>query len=767
MPSTRLRFLGMFTLNYYTQLKEQFVSSVLRWNTATRLAGGCVLAVLVTAVFLTATVIWSAYKIDDREMKRQSSIVYQAIHAYTEKMTYDQKSVAVWDDAIKKVKLNFDLEWVENNIGAWLPEYFHHDQIYLIGQNGGVLYANLEGERQEITQLPPTISRLVSELREQIISGSLAEYEAEKEPLPARTAYAILDEQPAIISIVPIVSDTGKMMQPRGTEALIASVRFMNTSLVQKLGNTYQLKDPRIIRKPAMGSHELSLPIRDCWGQVMAYFAWHPTHPGKDILNEIMTVWLVGLLAVGLTVSILARSIREAYMRLAESQANAQHAALHDLMTGLPNRQYFNERMVEALEAPENPVSLLLLDLDRFKQVNDTLGHRAGDQLICELVGRLKTTLRPDDFLARVGGDEFVVIAAGDNSQGEIAALANSISEAASKPFTVQEQRATIGISIGIATSTGANGDVAEITRQADLALYRAKNAGRNRAQFFTDEMSENLRDRHVLEAELRLALETETQLDVYYQPIICARTLSVSGVEALVRWQHPRLGQVSPVSFVQIAEEGGLIDKLGYLVLRTACNRSRGWNLSTVSVNVSPLQILKSDFVDNVLAILEDANMQPGQLELEITEGTLLDQSGLAEATLERLRKEGVRIALDDFGTGYSSLSYLVTHKVDRVKIDRSFVQKMGSGSHADSVVMSIATLAHSVGLQVTAEGVETDEQVKMLKLIGCDNLQGFHFSRPVPAEQLEQLLTAGTLDDADTNAQVTQFLAGIARQP
>ncbi len=731
----------MVTSDFYEQLRKSLRGWFLKWNPATRLAGACVLAVLVTALFLTATVIWSAYKIDNREVKRQASMVYHTIQAYTKKLAYDQQSVVIWDDAIENIKTEFNRDWIENNIGSWMPEYFQHDRTYLIRADGAVLYANFNGQTQQSIDLPQKIKQLSVELRRKIAAGALKSYEAGKGAFPTRIACAMLDGQPAIISIAPIISDTGKS-QPAGSEAMMASVRFFDAKLVKTLAESHKLKNARTMASPDVGPDEAFVPIMDDKGRVMTYLAWLPTHPGYHLMSEIMAVWLVGLLAIGMVVTFLARAIREAYLRLAESEAKAQHAALHDVMTGLPNRQYFNERLAGSLKKAKQPVSLLLLDLDRFKQVNDTMGHRAGDELICELAARLKSLLRPEDFLARVGGDEFVVIAEGDDSQGEIDALSSAISLAANKPFTIQQRRTSIGISIGIATSTSAHGDLVQITRQADLALYRAKNAGRNRIQFFTDEMGDSLRDRHVLEAELRTALETGSQLEVYYQPVYCARTMRAEGVEALVRWNHPRLGQVAPLDFITIAEESGLIDKLGYHVLRTACHESRGWNINTVAVNVSPLQILKADFVDNVLSILESAKMHPSQLELEITEGTLLDQSGFAEAMLKRLRDEGVKIALDDFGTGYSSLSYLVTHKVDRVKIDRSFVQKMGRGSHADPVVLSIVTMAHSVGLQVTAEGVETEEQKSLLKMIGCDVLQGYHFSRPIPAEQAELLL-------------------------
>jgi EAL domain-containing protein (putative c-di-GMP-specific phosphodiesterase class I) len=297
-------------------------------------------------------------------------------------------------------------------------------------------------------------------------------------------------------------------------------------------------------------------------------------------------------------------------------------------------------------------------------------------------------------------------------------------------------------VSIGIAVAPSAGTDRSELARKADIALYEAKNTGRSRFQLFSEELGERLSKRQRLESDLRLALETGAGLDVFYQPVYSASDLTISGVEALARWQHPTLGPIAPLTFVPLAEECGLIGALGDWVLRTACRAASAWDIGTVAVNVSPIQFNQPDFAKRVLAVLAESHLPPSRLEIEITESTLLDRSHMAEAGLKILREAGVKVALDDFGTGYSSLSYLLNLDVDRIKIDKSFVYRLGESQSSLSIIQAIVTMARAVGVAVTAEGVETNEQRELLTLIGCDHLQGYILSRPLTARALGEHL-------------------------
>jgi EAL domain-containing protein (putative c-di-GMP-specific phosphodiesterase class I) len=312
-------------------------------------------------------------------------------------------------------------------------------------------------------------------------------------------------------------------------------------------------------------------------------------------------------------------------------------------------------------------------------------------------------------------------------------------------PFEVLGNQAAVGISIGIAMSPEAGTDRIELARKADIALYEAKKGGHKSFQFFTEEMSETLCERHALEVDLRLALDACKQLEVVYQPVYSTEARGISAIEALVRWNHPRFGSVPPTLFVALAEECGLINRLGEWVLREACRMARDTNIRTVAVNASPSQFLQPDFAKRVLSVLNDCGMTPDRLEIEITEGTLLESSGISGRVLKALRAAGVRIALDDFGTGYSSLSYLIKLEVDRIKIDRSFVQHLTYTSPSCSIIQAIVTMAHAVGVAVTAEGVETHEQREILTDIGCNSLQGYLLSRPVSASKLAEMMATG----------------------
>jgi len=421
----------------------------------------------------------------------------------------------------------------------------------------------------------------------------------------------------------------------------------------------------------------------------------------------------------------------------------AKRHAAHDPLTGLPNRSQFEHQLGSALAGRGNghgpPVSLLLLDLDRFKQVNDTLGHHAGDDLICAVGQRLRELVGPKDVLARLGGDEFAVIHRSANGRSSAQSLANAIIEAVSQPFDVSGSEAFVGASIGLVVAGEDDDDQRELTRKADIALYEAKAAGRNRTVVYEESMNELLQGRHMIEGELREALRCDDQLSVAFQPQFSGRSGEIIGAEALVRWQHPRLGPVAPAHFIPIAEGAGLIEELGEFVLRKACSFGAQWPGYRIAVNISPAQLRNPRFPERVFDLMVENAMRPSDLELEITESILLDNEGVAVEALTTFRSAGIRIALDDFGTGYSSLNYLKRYPVDCIKIDRSFVAQLVPQSSSAAIVQAMVTLAHALDIEVTAEGVETNEQMALLKAMGCNVFQGYLFSPPTSEANIE----------------------------
>ncbi|MGP8231542.1 MAG: putative bifunctional diguanylate cyclase/phosphodiesterase [Methylovirgula sp.] len=446
---------------------------------------------------------------------------------------------------------------------------------------------------------------------------------------------------------------------------------------------------------------------------------------------------------------------------LRSSEARARQVAGRDVLSGLPNRFLFNELVdaeIARCRRGRHQFALFYLDLDHFKQANDTFGHDVGDRLIVAFTRRLAQVLRACDHFARLGGDEFAVMQADVLEPRDCARLAQRILDAMSVPFEINNQQIFIGVSIGIALCPQNANDRQELMRLADLALYRSKQAGRNRFAFFEAKMGEELRMRQSAEDELRAAIEND-ELQLLYQPILSAEEGRIVGVEALARWQHKAYGLLSADSFIPLAEERGLIVALGEWALRRACAEAKLWSDVKIAINVSPIQFRQKDFVAMVNRILTETGMDAQRVELELTEGVVIADADLAEHAMIDLRALGVRMALDDFGTGYSSLIYLRRFAFDKIKIDRSFMESMEFSGESAIIIRSIVDLGRSLGLTVTAEGVETEEQARFLRTLGCDELQGYLFGRPMPAAEIEQRL-------AEQRAQQTrpQALRSIA---
>jgi diguanylate cyclase (GGDEF)-like protein len=439
--------------------------------------------------------------------------------------------------------------------------------------------------------------------------------------------------------------------------------------------------------------------------------------------------------SIGVAIDVTQR--REAEQRLA-------YAAHHDSLTGLPNRSLFRIRLEEALARARRGIgfALLCLDLDRFKEVNDTLGHPVGDRLLDAAAKRLRQELRDTDTLARLGGDEFAIIQATLLEPGEAAALARRLIASLSAPFFIDGQEIVVGVSIGIALAPRDSGEAESLLSAADMALYRAKSDGRGVWRYFEPAMNRRMQERRQLEIDLRRALE-EQQFEVFYQPIMDVASRRVKTFEALLRWRHPERGLLSPDLFIALCEEIGLIVPLGEWVLRRACADAMHWPREIgLAVNFSPVQIQSRHLIELVSSALRESGLNPRRLEVEITENVLIKDKEATLAILNALKALGVRIVMDDFGTGYSSLGYLQTFPFDKVKIDRSFTCELDQSRKSNAIVRAVADLCECLDMSVVAEGVETEAQFAALRREGCSQAQGFLFSRPVAAHALPALL-------------------------
>lgn len=482
----------------------------------------------------------------------------------------------------------------------------------------------------------------------------------------------------------------------------------------------------------------LSFPLHLFLFGLAGYPAWSFPFSGRILLGTLMLVVVGGI--VGL--------LRELNERVKEQARELEHQALHDPLTGLPNRLLFSDRLEHALARAvryKDPIAVLFLDLDNFKVVNDSLGHKAGDTWLIVVAKRLKNCLRPEDTLARLGGDEFTVLLEDVSSVSEATRVAERIAEELRAPFFLEGQEVSATASIGIALSTLDTPDedrAEDLLRDSDAAMYRAKAKGKARHEVFDQSMYSRALERLKLENDLRRAIE-RGELRVYYQPKVGLKTGRVSGMEALVRWEHSERGLVLPSEFIPVAEESGLIIPIGQWLVRESCRQARRWHDEypdspplEVCVNLSARQFQHPTLAEDVAKNLRETGLDPGALVLEITESVIMEDTPSTVATLEKLKSLRVKLAIDDFGTGYSSLSYLKRFSVEYLKIDRSIIEDLAHDPKSAAIVSAIITLAHALGAQAIAEGVETPEQLTQLRKLECDAGQGYYFYEPRPSE-------------------------------
>jgi len=493
-------------------------------------------------------------------------------------------------------------------------------------------------------------------------------------------------------------------------------------------------------------------------GMAAANFAADTICLGGPLADNSWMAATVAVITLLILCGTLSLSVLDARMESKNAQmasslraANAelQHLVLHDALTKLPNRLLLEDRIQQAVEECRRGggrCALLFVDLDRFKTLNDSLGHFAGDAVLRIVADRLRATVRREDTVSRLGGDEFVVLVKHLVSGEDAGELARKIIDALALPFVVDEHELRIGSSIGISVHPEHGDTAVRLISNADAAMYHVKKSGRSSVAFFTPEMSTFFPSRLTLENELRAALE-KNQLVVHYQPKVDVGSGRVVGMEALVRWQHPQRGLVAPSEFIPFAEETGLIVPLGAWVLKEACRQNREWQRrgfgdTVVAVNISGVQFQQPDLVETVRQALAASGLAPRYLELEITESVVMEDAPTAILMLEQLHRMGVGLSIDDFGTGYSSLSYLKRFPIQTLKIDQSFIKDISASADDAAIVRAIVALAHGLRLRVVAEGVEHADQLEFLRSLGNDEYQGYLYSRPLPASQIEQRL-------------------------
>jgi diguanylate cyclase (GGDEF)-like protein len=700
------------------------------------------------ALYLALT--WSARQSDHLAQERQSQLVTLIVSKMQAGIAHDQESSSVWDDAVRVVMDQApDREWLENNLGQWMQTYFQHDGAFIVSPKDDILLGFLDGQTDRhaaYARIADVVRPLIEKLRSRLARQDDTGVEDHVLSI-GESDIGSIGSRPAIISLKPIISDSGKIEQVPGQEFIHIAVRFLDGSFLNAIGRDYLFENLQFTRIGAVGDSQSRAPLRTASGTLIGYLIWTPFRPGTAVLSSA-TPFLAGGAALLLALMGLLGALawRRSY-HLIRSRRQLEHMAHSDGLTSLPNRASFSRYLASVLpkRRPGDTVAVLYLDLDRFKEVNDTLGHPIGDALLVEVAARLKETIgQSAGMVARVGGDEFTVAVTTADAEA-IERLCEALIAVVRRPFFIQEHPITIGLSAGVAIAAEDCSDASELTRKADIALYHAKAAGRNRYAIFGAHMDEVVRVRREMEQDLRMALEGSQQINVHYQPVYSAKDQVLRGVEALVRWRHPQKGSIPPDIFIPVAEETRLIEPLGELVLREACFAAVNWRDLTVAVNASAIELRNETYAGRVLSILHAAGLDPTRLEIEITESALADNSGHCERNIAALRAIGIRFALDDFGTGFSSFGRLQSLDVDRIKIDKCFVDGFGKPGGNEEIVRAMIKLAQAKGLRTTAEGIETPEQNAVLQRLGCDDVQGYLLSRPMPAEAIDAMLAGG----------------------
>ncbi|WP_011583293.1 MULTISPECIES: putative bifunctional diguanylate cyclase/phosphodiesterase [Chelativorans] len=704
---------------------------------ASQITVAIALLTLLALASLAAFTWFAARRADEEALRTQKMLVQREISSIMAAVPREQESFSVWDDGVIHTNKR-DVQWVEENFGGWMYRFFKHDRTYIVAPDGELLLS----ARGEDVVKPPSFGadfraaeRVMTKLRERL--------QAREAPwqVPGGDIFVVdideIEQRPAILSARPIRPHTDAVVVPKGKESIFLAVKFLDGPVVKEIASTTLVKELRYEPARDYVPQPGSIGVGSQQGDVIGYYVWTADRPGLGLIRQIAP-WASLVLAFAAGIAFYqARKLRRASAELQESEGRARHLAFHDWLTGLPNRARLESRLDDILAdllPGQAEAAVLLLDLDRFKNVNDTLGHRAGDQVIQQTARRLKDIVGNTGLVARLGGDEFAIVIASRNAVEAASELSDRVLAAFIPPFQLEGDTAHIGVSIGIATAPEAALHREEILRKADIALYEAKKQGRGRYELFSRTMDDTVKQRRQVEADLRKALATGKELELVYQPLYSAEG-RITGAEALLRWNHPVHQCVSPLFLVTIAEESGLIAQIGDWVLHEACRMAKRVPVAWIAVNVSPVQLRDADFARRCLDIIRHHRIAPQRIQIEVTEAVVIENPELAGTILGALRSAGVRVALDDFGTGYSSMSYLRNYPLDRLKIDRFFVRALLEGEEGRAIIAAMIEMARALKLKVTAEGVETQEQRDLLVKLGCDEMQGYLFSRPIRA--------------------------------
>jgi diguanylate cyclase (GGDEF)-like protein len=700
------------------------------------------LSVLIVVMIAGGTVVTAvgevsrlANQLDDDRSKQTTA---GAIKTFLSQLGATLNDYSAWDDAASYAYAGDGMAWMVSNFGEMSANSALFDIALVVDSKRSIILAYKDGVpfRGEPAQFfDESVWRLLD------IAAAAGS------PLPEARGFVRTRKGIAATGVALIRQKSGYISQASADRRYLLFARHLDGE-VAALGETYVIKNLRLAKTEENLAN--SVAIWDPEGRVLGRLAWPSRAPGDISYSEIRSkIYLaMGLFGI-LLVTIFTIGFFE-MKRMRSDEEAARSLALTDRLSGLLNRSgLFNalDQMIGDAKQTQCDVAMLYLDLDGFKEVNDAYGHGCGDTLIRSVSAGLQCLIPDNAVLARLGGDEFAIAFVRKDGDATAQALADTIQEFFDEPFQIGERLVTVGTSIGIALSRNGSLTDEEIVRRADIAMYKAKESGRARSFFYDASMDTDRETILELEGQLRRAID-DKELSVVFQPVVAAGTLNVTAVETLVRWYRDGSTVSTPDVFIPVAEKTGLIEPLGVFVLRTACERARDWPKLDFAVNISPVQLRNPSFAQQVSDILTEVGIEPGRLTLELTEGYLIQNPQRARQSIERLKALGVKIALDDFGSGFSSIGYLRQFGFDRLKIDRSMVSGIDENQASRSLLEATTALARSLDIPVTAEGVERESQADVLRDCGCDELQGYLFGRPMPADALNELLKERALE-------------------
>jgi diguanylate cyclase (GGDEF)-like protein len=688
----------------------------------------------IAAVFLVLQLIDTmsagANRFDEEKTK-------QAIHASFEGLL-DQETALVtdnakWDDAVVHSYGTADMEWFANTWGYASANGSSYDGVYIVESDGRTLSGYDDGK---------AIATSAEDLLGSSLQKTMAHFDKGDSAFRAISNFQLTKKGLSIVAVAPIMFATEGKTIPSATPRYLIFTRTLTPQVLTDIGQRMIVTGLQLAAETASDSPRTWLANGD--GKAAAYLTWQADRPG-DLVRSAIQNKALAILAGVLSCVLMFIGLSTFFARrLQASQREAWKTAHSDFLTGLSNRQGLQDYFAKTVKTPgaTNNLVVMLLDIDGFKDVNDCYGHDIGDGLMRLIATGMKSIgNKYDAHFSRLGGDEFAVVLNGADCQSKSPLVMKSLFDLFIEPFEVLGRVAKVGISVGVSHDPQGATSTSELMRQADVAMYVAKAQGKGCAVFYQPSLDAERNNRVDMAKHLAKAIE-ERRIEVAYQPVVDAKTRQITGVEALARWQLTPGKFIPPDKFVAVAEEFGLIDRLGAWVLEIACKQAAEWQDLHLAVNISPVQFRNPNFVETVCRIVDSAGLKRNLVELEVTEGHIIQNSVKAKETIDTLRAAGFAVALDDFGVGYSSLGYLRDYKFDRLKIDKSLISGMTTDHSTLSIVHAAAAMARSLNMLVTAEGVEQEEEANLLHLAGCNSLQGYHTGRPQTASAINALL-------------------------